>query len=112
MHASSGHALYEAVERDELPKDDKVLHGYGFSKLTQVEDRKMLLGLYRDLANMLFEAGEVNQWRAQGRLLEKIKVNFMQGPEHLRGEQFAWLLRNEHILAEVDREKRAGEPEQ
>lgn len=112
MHASSGYALYEAAERDEIPKDDEVHHGYGFTKFTRVEDRKMLLGLYRDLAHMLIQPGEVNRWRAEGRLGEKIKEKFMQRPAHLRGEHFAWLLRNEHLLAELDMEKRAAEPEQ
>ncbi|ERF74957.1 hypothetical protein EPUS_05165 [Endocarpon pusillum Z07020] len=111
MHASSGYALYEAAERDEIPKDDEVHHGYGFSKFTQDEDRKMLLGLYRDSANMLIQPGEVNRWRAEVRLVAKIKEKFMQRPEHLRGDHFAWLLRNEHMLVELDMEKRAGEPE-
>lgn len=72
----------------------------------------MLLGLYRDLAHMVIAADLLNQWRADGRLLGNIKEKFLQRPAHLRGEHFAWLLRNEHVLAEMDMEKRVAEREE
>lgn len=70
-YASSGYSLYEAAERDEMPTDTEVLQGYGFLCFAQPRDRKMLLGLYRDLAYTVITPSDVNQGRAKGRLVEK-----------------------------------------
>ena len=60
---------------------------------------------------MVIPAVKVHQWHALKSLLENIQPEFLQRPETLRGEHFIWLLTNEHVLAELDRGKRAGESE-
>jgi hypothetical protein len=74
-----------------------------------MEEKMMLVGLYKDLAELFVTEVEINDWRARGRLCENIKTEFRLRPEHLRGEHFSWFLRNEDVLAEIDKEKQAGD---
>lgn len=106
-HASKSYALYECLGRNQLPNDPEVNESFGFDRFPHPKDKRMLLGLYQELALLLVDLTEMDQWRAKAELLERIKREFMQRPAHLRGEHFAWLLENEDVFREVDREQRA-----
>ena len=47
--ARTATALKECIERGEMPADAQVIEDYGFDRCTQLEYKKMLLGLYHDV---------------------------------------------------------------
>jgi hypothetical protein len=99
------------VARDELPTDSQVIKDYGFDRCSSLEDKKMLFGLYRDISELGLGPIHLNEWRAKGTLLDSIKKNLNDRPDHLRGQHFGWLLENQNVLGDVDKQKREGTPE-
>ncbi|KAK5329281.1 hypothetical protein LTR70_000778 [Exophiala xenobiotica] len=92
--------LYEAIMNDEIPDDPPTVEDYGFHRCTTWNHKSHLLGLYKGLWLMEVESGEIDQWRREGILVEKIAETFERLPQHNRGSYYPWFLRNKHLLSD------------
>ncbi|KAJ8092497.1 hypothetical protein PM082_023750 [Marasmius tenuissimus] len=99
----TGHFLLRACFRDLLPSDPQTCEDYGFERAG--EHVGMLFGLYQQFryawsqsSGRRLTAKELNKWRKEGTLIEKIKEAFEAIPEISRGMCYPWFCQNQWIL--------------
>lgn len=56
---------YTFLERNQLPTDPNINKSFGFDKFPQPKDKRMLWGLYQDVALVVVDSSEMDQWRAE-----------------------------------------------
>ncbi|KAJ3569505.1 hypothetical protein NP233_g5001 [Leucocoprinus birnbaumii] len=96
---TTAHHLALAARHGDLPEPVTSAE-YGISTAGSPHARIMLFGVYAGLLEGLgVKPVILHRWKEDGNLIENIKRAYEGVSEELRGDYYAWFLRNQHILS-------------
>lgn len=94
--------LLDDIYLDRIPCDGQVREDYGFNRCRDPREESHLLGLYQGIfkhPEMQHVRGtQIDKWRADGELSQKIMNFFSQFPEGSRGGYYPWFLEHRYVL--------------